>query len=46
MQLVTRRINWGEDRVMFYDERGQLVHITTTRLDSVFGTAATPAPVP
>ncbi|WP_159069138.1 DUF5372 family protein [Burkholderia metallica] len=27
IQLATRRINWGEDRVMFYDEHGQLVSI-------------------
>ncbi|MFC0691473.1 DUF5372 family protein [Paraburkholderia humisilvae] len=24
IQLATRRQNWGEDRVMFYDEHGRL----------------------
>ncbi|MFX1716105.1 DUF5372 family protein [Paraburkholderia sp. A2RO-4L] len=33
VQLATRRINWGEDRVMFYDERGQLVSILASWTD-------------
>ncbi|HEM7805933.1 DUF5372 family protein [Burkholderia cenocepacia] len=33
IQLATRRINWGEDRVMFYDERDQLVSILASWTD-------------
>ncbi|WP_260438575.1 Y4bD/Y4pK family protein [Burkholderia contaminans] len=33
IQLATRRINWGEDRVMFYDEHDQLVSILASWTD-------------
>lgn len=33
IQLATRRQNWGEDRVMFYDEHGLLVSILASWTD-------------
>ncbi|MFM0198207.1 DUF5372 family protein [Paraburkholderia strydomiana] len=33
IQLATRRQNWGEDRVMFYDEHGRLVSILASWTD-------------
>lgn len=31
--LTTRRLNWGEDRVMFYDEKGHLISLLSSWTD-------------
>jgi hypothetical protein len=34
-ELVTRRLNWGEDRVFYYDSRGKLKSFLTNLTDVV-----------
>jgi hypothetical protein len=33
--LVTRRLNWGEDRVFYYDDEGRLLSLATNLTDLV-----------